>query len=344
MSDWQGAIRGYLRLDDEATGSSLRGLTQRPLQLDVDGVLAAWGLGGALAHTVIRNVRKLPSASDPTDLISSETWSATFEREVCRIACLAPTPALALGGGLDSAAVLAAWQDSGECLPVVLTLATGLADYDEVEQAKAIAASIGAPCEVVSVPPAELVDLLPGGVEATETPLYNLHPLSRLALARVARERGYETLVTGDGADAAFAGRPDLDYVPIVAALTETTGMALVSPFFSRQVIAATLARKTDPEKRPMRDYVRTRGMPDWLYTAPKRSRWMPALDLSRYLTPKALSPLAPWETASLTVPHPDPLPGGEGSVLPPIRLETDRERVGWATLSLLLHSLGGVA
>jgi hypothetical protein len=165
------------------------------------------------------------------------------------------------------------------------------------------------------------VALLPEAVALAEEPLYNLHPVGRLALARAARARGYETLVTGDGADAAFAGRPDLDYVPLVAALTRGAGLALASPFLEGPVLSGTLARAPDRDKHLLREYATARGLPPWLATRPKRSRWMPPQDLSRHLSPDTLAPLV-------------------RELQEEPRLDDDRARVGWATLALLIRSL----
>lgn len=324
VRDWHGVQRAYRR-SDGAAGPSLRALVRPPLRLDRRGVMAAWGLLDEPERTVVLDVRKLPCASDAGMDSPAGGWSAIFESEVSRMACGARSPVLALGGGLDAAAVLAAWRASGAPLPAVLTLETGLAGYDEVEEASAIAASLGARCEVFSLPPEHLVALVPEAIAAAETPLYNLHPVSRLALARAARERGYETLITGDGADAAFAGRPDHDYVPIVAALTEAGGMKLASPFFSGRTLAATLAGGNDPDKRALRAYVAEMGLPGWLAVRPKRARWMPALDLSCYLSLPLVESLA----RELSI---------------ELRLDSDRAAVGWATLGLLVQSLGGNA
>jgi len=191
-------------------------------------------------------------------------------------------------------------------MPAVLTLETGLADYDEVEQARSIARAVGLRCNVVRIDAEGLLDLLPEAIVATETPLYNLHPVTRFALAREAQRRGYDTLVTGDGADALFRNEPDLDYVPIVHAMTIGAGMSLASPFLD----GVSPVR----EKRALYDYVRTP-------IAPKRARFMPALDMQRYATD--LEPLA--EELQME-----------------IHWTSARARIGWATLGLLVRSLRG--
>jgi len=240
---------------------------------------------------------------------------ASFEAEVARIAAGARDPIVALGGGLDAAAVLVAWRASGVAMPAVATLATGLLDYDEVAEAEAIAKALDVRCEVLRVTPSELVALAPDAAIAAETPLYNLHPVHRLAVARAARATGAATLVTGDGADACFAGRPDLDYVPIVAALTGAGRLALASPFLAPAVIAAT---PQDPRKHLLRDYLREHlGA---LADRPKHVRLLPPLAL-------------PLDRARI-----DLLAHTLGL---PLQLERDHRRVGWHTLDHVVRHLG---
>jgi asparagine synthase (glutamine-hydrolysing) len=324
--DWHGVERAYVR--DDGTATALRALVRLPVRLDRLGVLAAWGepperpgsstrtgLSDAYElRTVVAGVRQLGCrASQPREL----SWVDAFEESVASVARCARDPVLALGGGIDAAAVLVAWRASGIAMPAVCTLATGIADYDEVADALAIAAAIGVRCEVIDVCPDALVALAPEAATAAETPLYNLHPVHRLALAREARRRGGATLVTGDGADAVFRGRPDLDYVPVVAALTRAAGLALASPFFADAVVDGTAL---DPTKRLARDYLRANGL-GWLADRSKRPRLVPALDVSAILAVDRIERLA------------------RALDLAPA-LETDRMRVGWATLDHLVRHL----
>jgi len=296
VRDWHGVARRYVRDDDGACATELRALVRQPLQLDRDGVLAAWGVGDRGYPTVVAGVRQdACEALAPSD----EPWADALEAAVAAIARTAVAPAVALGGGVDGAAVLAAWRVSGAPMPRVVTLATGLPDYDEVDDACAIAAALGARCEVVTITPADLVALAPEAAVAAETPLYNLHPVHRLALARAAAALGIATLVTGDGADAAFRGRPDLDYVPIVAALTRAAGLALASPFFAPAVIAAArplgadARRRPDPTKLLARAYIGAHGIARLAGIQPKRPRLVPPLDLSPIHDPARIATLA---------------------------------------------------
>ncbi|HEX4382212.1 MAG TPA: asparagine synthase-related protein [Myxococcales bacterium] len=292
--DWHGVRRLYLRGNEEA--ETLRALVEESFLFDKLGVEAAWGLAQGPLRTAVSGISQAACAPAP---------ALEIPLRDAFLSALTPADALALGGGLDAALVLAGLRESGLPLPALLTLATGLPGYDEVERASAIAAHFSAPLQVVQVNPETLVELLPQAIACIETPLYNLHPVSRLALSIEARARGYESLLTGDGADAACAGKPDLDYVPLVAALS--AGLRLSSPFFSPQVIAGSRG----PAKSKLRELATQLGLPDWIAQSPKRSRLMPELDVSRF-----------------------------GTCLAP-ELGEPRPGVRWATLGLLARHLG---
>lgn len=315
--DWHGIAYAYRRTDG-ATAANLRALASQVPMLDVDGVRAAWGEVDDPYATIVTGVRRAPCKQLQLHPLAFGAWIARFETAVHRIAHAAVEPVLALGGGLDAAAVLLAWRESGVAMPAVATFATGHASYDEVELAQRIAQVAGVACEIVEVSPAELVARTPAAAIAAETPFYNLHPVHRLVLAQV-RGRGGATLVTGDGADAVFGHRRDLDYVPYVVALARAAGLATASPFFFDEVVVAT---PHDPSKQFLRTYLRERKL-GWLADAPKRRRLVPELDLEPILDRARIAKLA--ARLGLT-----------------LDLSTDRARVGWVTLDHLVRDLEG--
>lgn len=315
--DWHGLGRCYLRASDGETSTSLFALATRESRLDRQGVLAAWGQLDAPERTIFADVSQLAPGHGWEPGPAGEL-SGVLRDEVVHIAETAARPALALGGGLDAAVVLALWARSGVPLPTVLTVETGLAGYDEVEAARAIAASVGARVVAVQAPPAEVLACLDDAVIACETPLYNLHPVTRLILARAARKFGFETLVTGDGADAVLAGVPDGDYVPLMAALTRAAGVTLASPFLAERVVCAALAETRAPNKARLRAIAETLGLPH----GDKVTRMFPALDLSEV-----------WGARSAALALEAELPW---------RVESDRDRVGWLTLERLVSHVRG--
>jgi asparagine synthetase B (glutamine-hydrolysing) len=315
---WHGVPQRFVRRDG-AVGDALEALAERPVLLDVDGVMSAWGKRPWSGATIVQGVTYAPGAVPP--LSSGGDWQHAFERAVARIARQAVKPVLALGGGVDGAAVLAAWKKTDVALPALATFSLGDREYDELEPAERIAAWAGARLRIIRVNPDRLLGLTPHAVAACGAPLYNLHPVSRYALALELAALGYETLITGDGADAAFRGRPDLDYVPLVAAMTARCGLGLHSPFLAEDVVAASLALAPDPSKRAVRQYLVREGFPRDLGEQPKRPRRMPALDLT--LDSAAIRSLANELRLDVT-------------------LATDSDRVAWFTLSSLVSFLRG--
>ena len=337
LRDWQGVQRAYLRVRDGAQAASLKLLVERPLRFDRDGVRAAWGVATrpparasairvderAVDDDAIETFERTPFAGivqRPRALLPHPTRELRdlFLEEIVRLHRTSAAPALALGGGLDAALVLAAIRECALPLPALLTLSTGLADYDEVAQAEAIARHFSAPLIVVRT---ALAALLPHAVALTETPLYNLHPVGRLALAQAARARGFDALFTGDGADAACRGAPDLDYVPLVAALTDGAGVQLRAPFLDPVTIAAARGEN----KKELRSLATALGLPRTLIEATKRGRMMPAIDLSMHLDRAHAARLA-------------------RDLDEPLQLDSDRARVSWITLSLLARHLEGAS
>ncbi|MEX1367406.1 MAG: asparagine synthase-related protein [Nannocystaceae bacterium] len=321
-TSWQGVGWSRVRVADGVEARTLRELVDGRARLDALGVDEAWGLAPATGRrTVVAGIERRPPWGP--SLVRATTTERErdrcFEDAVGRIAANAPEAALALGGGLDAAAVLLAWREQTGAWPTVLTLRTGDRDYDEVDAAGSLCDELGAPLEVIDVSVAELQGLLASAAIAAQCPLYDLHPVGRLALATAARDRGHTTLVTGDGADAAFRSQPDYDYVPVVAALTEAAGLRLRSPFGDDALLGAVLGAGPDPHKTWLRGYLRRRGAPSGLVSRPKRPRGLGAGGLR---------------------PSPERLPSLAARLGRPLRLRTERERISWGTLDLVVRWL----
>lgn len=204
----------------------------------------------------------------------------------------------------------------------MLTLSTGLAGYDEVDAARRIAAACGARCEVVEAPPSAWLEALPCAVASVETPLYNLHPVGRYLLAREARRRGHDTLITGDGADAAFAAaRPRLRAADRRARRGHRPGAAFTVPR-ERRADRHPGARRAARQGAAAPVAAR-RGAGVEAAVGAKRPRALPGLDLDALL--QARRPALEHTARAL------------GRTL---RLDDDRARVGWLTLDLLVSSL----
>jgi asparagine synthase (glutamine-hydrolysing) len=233
----------------------------------------------------------------------------------------APGPvAVALSGGLDSALVLALAHEIDPSIPG-LVLAPQLEGYSELDAATRTAHRVGAQVHVVQVTADDFTDALPAAIEAMEVPLYNLHPVGKLLLARAARRAGFVTLLSGDGADHVLTRDRSADYLPLVGAAFASVGVELCSPFLDDAVMAHLLAGPIDPNKVELRALGATLPIPSELIREKKVGRLAPPIDLGRVVPRGKLERLA----AMLQ------------SELPSFR--DDRDAVRWATLALLVDA-----
>jgi asparagine synthetase B (glutamine-hydrolysing) len=233
--------------------------------------------------------------------------------------------ALALSGGLDSALLLALLASSfRSAMPAIYVLAPRLPGdpaYDESAAAAALARSFDLKATVIEAAEEDFVLGLPTCVAQAETPIFNAHPVAKHLLFEQLAGDEIDVVITGDGADQAFAGAPSEIYLPIVGALAEASGVALCCPFLDDGVLALAARNAPDPRKTALREAARGR-LPDALVDAPKIARLAPAIDLSRY------EDLPRFERLAARLDR-------------PLRLESGRDRTAWTTLSLACEALG---
>ncbi len=298
-----------------AEGPSLRALVaDTPARLDPRGVQEAFGERPATGTACIAGATRLWSPTQPSNarpLLDALTEACA--QHPGRIA-------LALSGGVDSAVLAALLRDR----VVAYTLAPEMPEYSEVDEAARIATSLGLEWRRVHVSEHDFITALPEVITACETPLYNLHPVSRHLLARAVRADGFDVLLTGDGADEVFRGTTSDDYLPIVGALTRAAGLTPLAPFLAPAVIASVTGIPRDPGKQPLRALACALGVPEAIAMQPKHPRYAPAMDLTPHLDLPTISALA----RSLGR-APD--------------LTSDRARVGWTTLALFARAYPGL-
>jgi hypothetical protein len=291
--------------------AALPGLSRR---FDHDMIRAVLAGTGAPGHTAFAAIR----TAEPIALVPREgDLARLLDDAVAHILQTAPRPlAVALSGGLDSALVLALARRHEPAIRAVV-LDPKLEHYSEVEQARATAAALGVDAEVVEVSAGDLFRAIPDAIAAFEQPLYNLHPVAKLVLAREASRMGLRALVTGDGADQVMTRDVSEDYLPLVGAAFDACGVAVCTPFLADAVVAHLLAIPPDRDKRALRDVAAPLAIPRPLVDEPKRSRLVPPLPLGR-LVPR-------WRAVELA----DAL-GFR------IADRDERARVAWTTLALL--------
>jgi asparagine synthase (glutamine-hydrolysing) len=233
-------------------------------------------------------------------------------------------PAFALSGGLDSALLLALLRRDG-CAAPVFTLVTSIPGYCERDLTLGAARAIGEH-DVSEIPASaeDFVAALPEAIAACETPLYNLHPVSKWLFFRELHNRGFDMVITGDGADQVFAGADGRNYLPIIGAMARVAGITLGSPFLDERVLARAGDTGVDTNKSGLRAAA-AELLPPQIFERRKAPCLMPDLDLSLFRDAGADSMLA----GLLRMPPPGSSPS-PGHTL-------------WSTATLLLQRIGGL-
>ncbi len=144
-------------------------------------------------------------STDGRQLINA--FEATFARAVeLRLRADVPVAGY-LSGGVDSAYVLAtAARVAGRALPSFTLRIPGL-DLDEVDSALEASRAIGdGRSTVVEAGPGRIMDAYAALTYAAESPVLDTSCAALLALSHEVRSQGYKVVLTGEGADEAFAG------------------------------------------------------------------------------------------------------------------------------------------
>ena len=143
-------------------------------------------------------------AADPTALI--DEFEATFQRAV-EIRLRADVPVVGyLSGGVDSAYVLAtASKIAGRPLPS-FTIQVPVPALDEAANARESSRHIGGAATVIEADAGVLAENYAELIRAAEYPVLDTSSAALLALSRNVHAKGYKVVLSGEGADEAFAG------------------------------------------------------------------------------------------------------------------------------------------
>jgi asparagine synthase (glutamine-hydrolysing) len=143
-------------------------------------------------------------AADPTALI--DEFEATFQRAV-EIRLRADVPVVGyLSGGVDSAYVLAtASKIAGRPLPS-FTIQVPVRALDEAANARESSSHIGGAATVIEAEAGVLAENYAELIRAAEYPVLDTSCAALLVLSRNVHAQGYKVVLTGEGADEAFAG------------------------------------------------------------------------------------------------------------------------------------------
>ena len=337
--DPYGLRRLYYRPEGGA-GPGLRALASAgEARLDPIGTAFAFGEIAETEHTWVEGIRRVPrghrlsggpgawqiEAAPPPQGHPGRGLERLLLAALDSVVGRGRRVALALSGGLDSALLLALLASSFRgAMPAVYVLAPRLpggAAYDESAAAAALARSLDLKAIVIEAAEQDFLLGLPACVALAETPLFNVHPVAKHLLFEQLAADEIDVVITGDGADQVFAGSPSEIYLPIVGALAEASGVTLHCPFLDEAVIALAAESPADPRKTALREAARGK-LPDALVDAPKVPRLAPAIDLSRFEDLPRFERLA-------------------AQLGRPLRLDAERDRTAWTTLSLACEALG---
>lgn len=150
---------------------------------------------------------------------------------------------IALSGGIDSMSVAYLARQCAPSADLVAFTAGEGPDDPEVQRAATVMSLLKGHHEAIIVPNDELVANLPLAVWHMENPIGRSETFQFFALAKLARQRGFDSLLSGMGADLLFAGMPR----------HKVLWMAEAMPFLRQDLLAFFEATQTgDNSRRPL--------------------------------------------------------------------------------------------
>ncbi len=232
------------------------------------------GIVADVAQTIVSAASRLASAT----LVSRRIWPPANLHDALTSSlsgCFPPKGEVhvAVSGGIDSWLLAVLVRSLGHRVQAWY-LETDVPGYCEREQTTCLSRALGIPYEPIRVAADDFLSALPDFIAITETPIYNLHPVSKLLLAKALRERGVSSIVTGDGADQVMRHEWDCDLLPLTRACFHAAGIGLVTPFLSAPVLQA--CDQPYPDKRPVRELAQRLGIP----ATPKHPTFFPPVEL----------------------------------------------------------------
>ena len=142
--------------------------------------------------------------SNPEQLVAAldETFGNAVRR---RLRADVPVAAY-LSGGVDSSMVLAKCRQLSSAPLATFTAQMSDRESDESRLAARTAADFGCDHHTVECDRQTLVDAFPRVVAASDSPVVDINAGSLYTLSRAVHQAGYKVVLTGEGADEAFAG------------------------------------------------------------------------------------------------------------------------------------------
>ena len=165
-----------------------------------------------------------------------------------------------LSGGLDSSTVSGLLAEVQTHQTPVFSVGFGVAEYDEMEFARATAKKFDLAHHIYEVTSADIVDLIPRIAAAYDEPFGNSSAVPTFCCARFALEHGVDQLLAGDAGDELFGGNERYVKHRIFELYNRV-------PTWLKTAVLGPLAKRIDPESgvyplRKMSSYVRQATIP----------------------------------------------------------------------------------
>jgi asparagine synthase (glutamine-hydrolysing) len=143
---------------------------------------------------------------DATEALAADALRAALD-DATRIRLRADVPVGAyLSGGLDSSMIVALMKRAGIERPKTFAIAFDQAEFDESLYQRQAAKALDTDHHELRCPVQDIANVFPDVVWHAETPLVRTAPAPLFLLSRLARERGCNVVLTGEGADEMFGG------------------------------------------------------------------------------------------------------------------------------------------
>jgi asparagine synthase (glutamine-hydrolysing) len=146
-----------------------------------------------------------------------------------------------LSGGLDSSTVSGLLAEVQAHQTPVFSVGFGVAEYDEMEFARAAAKKFDLTHHIYEVTPGDIVDLIPRIAAAYDEPFGNSSAVPTFCCARFALEHGVDHLLAGDAGDELFGGNERYVRHRVFELYNRV-------PTWLKNTVLGPLAQKIDPE------------------------------------------------------------------------------------------------
>jgi len=165
-----------------------------------------------------------------------------------------------LSGGLDSSTISGLLSEVQIHQTPVFSVGFSVAEFDEMEFAKATAKKFNLAHHIFEVTPGDIVDLIPRIAAAYDEPFGNSSAVPTFCCARFALEHGVDHLLAGDAGDELFGGNERYVRQRVFELYNRV-------PTWLRNAVFDSLAKRIDPESgiyplRKMSSYVRQATIP----------------------------------------------------------------------------------